>query len=49
MNKSGFIDFSEFLGATMSKEVILDKERVEAAFRAFDLDRSGSINSEDLK
>ena len=44
-NKSGYIDYSEFLSAAMSKEIILDKEMIESAFKAFDVDGSGSISS----
>ena len=48
-NKNGYIDYSEFLSAAISKEIILDKERIESAFKAFDVDGSGSISSEELK
>ena len=48
-NKNGYIDYSEFLSAAMSKEIILDKERMESAFKAFDSDGSGGISSEELK
>ena len=46
---SGFIDFTEFITATMDRKTILSKERIEAAFNTFDKDGSGSISSNELK
>ena len=44
-DQSGFIDFTEFITATMDRKKVLSKERIEAAFRTFDKDGSGSITS----
>lgn len=49
INCSGYIDYSEFLMATLKQETLLSKENLESAFKAFDLDGSGSINFNDLK
>ena len=46
---SGEIDYSEFVAASMNKAKILSKEKLEAAFKAFDLDQSGSITADELK
>ena len=35
-NKSGFIDYSEFLAATIDKDMYLSPEKLATAFRAFD-------------
>ena len=35
-DKSGYIDYSEFLAATMDKEVYLSPEKLSNAFRIFD-------------
>lgn len=48
-DKSGFIDYSEFCLATASDKVILSKNNMEAAFRMFDKDGSGSITVAELK
>ena len=48
-DQSGFIDFSEFITATMDRKKVLSKEKIEAAFAAFDKDGSGSISSLELK
>ena len=46
---SGEIDYSEFVAASMNKAKILSREKLEAAFKAFDLDQSGSITADELK
>ncbi|CAG9334218.1 unnamed protein product [Blepharisma stoltei] len=48
-DKSGEIDYTEFIAATLNKNRLLSRERLEAAFRAFDLDNSGTITAEELK
>lgn len=35
-NNSGSIDYSEFVIATMNKNALLSKQRLEAAFKMFD-------------
>ena len=49
VDRSGEIEYNEFIAATMSKTKLLSRERLEAAFNAFDLDRSGTISAEELK
>jgi calcium-dependent protein kinase len=46
---NGFLDYTEFLVATMNKETLLSKKNLEAAFAAFDKDGSGSITIDELK
>jgi calcium-dependent protein kinase len=48
-DESGFIDYTEFLIAAMDRNRLLSKERLEAAFLAFDRDGSGAISSDELK
>ena len=35
-DQSGFIDFTEFIAATIDRRKILSKEKIEAAFNSFD-------------
>jgi calcium-dependent protein kinase len=46
---SGYIDYTEFVMATMRKETLLNQGNLEAAFSAFDRDKSGKISIEELK
>jgi calcium-dependent protein kinase len=48
-DKSGEIDYSEFVAASMNRTKLLSKERLEAAFKAFDIDGSGTISADELK
>lgn len=49
VDHSGFIDYTEFIAASISKKTILSKEKLEHAFKAFDLDGSGKIGIDELK
>jgi calcium-dependent protein kinase len=49
VNQSGEIDYSEFALATMSRQKLLSKEKLESAFRAFDMDQNGTISADELK
>ena len=49
VNNSGSIDYTEFTMACTEKSVLLSKENLDAAFRAFDTDGSGKISAEELK
>ena len=48
-DKSGFIEYSEFLVAAMDKKKLLSPEHLEAVFQAFDSDKNGKISAVELK
>jgi calcium-dependent protein kinase len=48
-DRSGYIDYSEFVLATANYTALLSKSNLEAAFNAFDKDGSGKISAEELK
>jgi len=48
-NNSGNIDYSEFVNATISKQNILTKEKLEAAFKIFDKNGDGKISAEEMR
>lgn len=48
-DKSGYIDYSEFLAAAMDRKKLLSMERIEKAFEAFDKDKNGKISAQELK
>lgn len=48
-DKSGFIDYTEFIMATMQQETLVNKSNLETAFSAFDRDKSGKISIDELK
>jgi len=48
-DQNGFIEYEEFLRASLNKEKILTKENLKSAFEIFDIDKSGSINARELK
>ncbi|EGR29125.1 hypothetical protein IMG5_162280 [Ichthyophthirius multifiliis] len=47
-NKSGKVDFTEFLMAATNKDVVLSKQKMEQAFKIFDQDGNGNISREEL-
>lgn len=49
VDKSGEIDFSEFVTATLNRERLLQDDKLEAAFRMYDKDGSGSISTDEIK
>jgi len=46
---SGYIDYTEFLAATVNKKKLLSESNLEVAFNAFDRDGSGSISIEEVR
>ena len=48
-DRSGYIDYSEFLAAAMDRKKLLSSERLDAAFIAFDNDKNGKISALELK
>jgi calcium-dependent protein kinase len=46
---SGYVDYSEFLSASMNKKTMLSKDNLQAAFEAFDADQNGFITVEEIK
>ncbi len=47
-DNSGFIEYEEFIRATISKEVILNEENLKMGFSLFDIDNSGLISAEEI-
>jgi calcium-dependent protein kinase len=48
-DNNGFIEYEEFIRASMSKEKLLTEENLQGAFDMFDKDKSGKITIEELK
>jgi calcium-dependent protein kinase len=48
-DNSGFIDYSEFVVASMNEKNLLTNEKLEAAFKMFDKDGSGLITGDEIK
>lgn len=48
-NGTGHIDYSEFLAATLDKQVLMQTDLCWEAFRIFDLDGDGKLSMEELK
>ena len=46
---NGFIDYSEFITATLNWEKSLSAKRLEEAFKAYDTDASGTITMDELQ
>jgi calcium-dependent protein kinase len=49
VDKNGFIEYEEFLTATIDCKKLLTEENLKKAFRLFDKDGSGKISSDELK
>ena len=49
IDKSGTIDYNEFVLATINKQKLLNKEKLEATFRMFDKDVNGTISGDEIK
>ena len=49
VDHSGQIDFSEFVAASINKELLLDDEKLKAAYNYFDRDGCGHLKMSELK
>ncbi len=49
IDKSGFIDYSEFVIASMNEKTLLSNDKLLAAFNMFDKDKSGKISADEIK
>lgn len=49
INNDGTIEFTEWLAASIDKKSLLSEEKLEAAFKMFDKDGSGSISASEIK
>jgi calcium-dependent protein kinase len=49
IDRSGRIDYTEFLASTLDKNLYLQEERLYSAFKLFDKDNSGKISATELK
>lgn len=48
-DKSGFIDYTEFVVASMNEKALMTNERLGGAFKMFDKDRSGLITPNEIR
>jgi calcium-dependent protein kinase len=48
-DRSGYIEYEEFIRAVINKTNLLKEEKLDITFRLFDKDGSGSITPEELK
>jgi len=48
-DKSGFIEYEEFLRATLKLETVLSDKNLELAFNFFDEDKSGTLEPSEIK
>lgn len=49
IDKSGTIDYNEFVMAATNRQKMLNKEKLEATFNIFDKDGNGSISKDEIK
>lgn len=49
LDKSGTIDYTEFLAAALNEKKILSTKNIENAFKAMDKDGSGSISVQEIR
>jgi calcium-dependent protein kinase len=48
-DKNGYIEYSEFIVASMSSKKNMSEEKLTAAFKLFDTDGNGTISADELK
>ena len=49
VDKSGEIDFSEFVTATVNRSNLFSEEKLRSAFNIYDKDKNGSISIDEIK
>jgi calcium-dependent protein kinase len=49
INENGYIDYSEFITASMNINELLSKKYIEKAFKTFDFNGDGYISHDELK
>ena len=49
MNKSGFIEYSEFLTAASNKDQLLCENNLEKAFKKIDRNNDGCVSKNEMK
>ena len=49
IDNSGTIDYNEFVMAATNRQKMLNKEKLEATFKVFDKDGSGTISADEIK
>lgn len=49
MDKNGSIDYNEFIMAATNRSKVLNKDKLEATFKVFDKDGSGSISLDEIR
>ena len=49
LDKNGYIDYSEFVAATMNQRKMLSRKNLEHTFATFDTDGSGKLSLEEVK
>jgi len=47
-DKTGIINYSEFLAATIEKQIYIKEDKLLQAFKVFDQDKSGKISAKDI-
>jgi len=48
-DNNGYIEYEEFLRATLDKTLLLSETNLQHAFNMFDLDKNGSISADEIK
>lgn len=48
-DNSGYIDYTEFIVASINEKKLLSHDKLKAAFKTFDKDHSGSITPNEIR